>query len=229
MATEWLVFGGWSLPPDILSPIFGDNATYIDVNTLFEGIFSQEVLPENWDILIFDTIKNAAPDQLLNIAGWSTGAFFAYALSQRINPIKMVLLSATPSFCKRDGFMHGQDRSVVKAMRRQLTRNKTSVLKNFQLQCGLREYNSKAENYSARELDWGLQFLENISLLPLQKPLCLTHVFHGKEDAIVPYQAGESFAREIGAAKTILPGGHAFFLDDASMKTIKSELNTGEF
>jgi pimeloyl-ACP methyl ester carboxylesterase len=224
MANNWLVFGGWSLPPDILSPIFGDNATYFDINTLFERIFSQEALAENWDIIIFDTIKNTAPDQPLNIAGWSTGAFFAYALSQRINPKKTVLLSATPSFCKREGFIHGQDRSVVKVMRRQLARNKTSVLKNFQLQCGLHEYNPKAENYSVQELDWGLQFLENISLLPLQKSLCPTHIFHGKQDAIVPYLAGESFAREIGAAKTILPGGHAFFLDDASMGTIRQNV-----
>jgi pimeloyl-ACP methyl ester carboxylesterase len=105
-------------------------------------------------------------------------------------------------------------------MRRQLARNKISVLRNFQQQSGMSEYNSMAENYSVPELDWGLQFLEEISLLPLQKPLCPTQIFHGEEDAIIPYQAGESFAHETGAAKTILPGGHAFFLDDASMRTI---------
>jgi len=224
MANKWLVFGGWSLPPDILSPIFGAHAIYLDVNELFGDIFIEEKQAENWNAILFNKLNPMLPNHPICIAGWSTGAFFAYALSGIVKPKKMFLLSASPSFCKREGFIHGQDRSVVKVMRRQLARNKTSVLKNFQLQCGLHEYNPKAENYSVQELDWGLQFLENISLLPLQKSLCPTHIFHGKQDAIVPYLAGELFAREIGAAKTILPGGHAFFLDDASMGTIRQNV-----
>ena len=224
MSNNWLVFGGWSLPPDILSPIFGNNSTYIDVNSLFGDIIIKETIRENWDEILFNKIKHAIPSQDINIAGWSTGAFFAYALTGSVKPQKMALLSASPSFCKRDGFMFGQDRSVIRVMRRQLRRNRISVLKNFQQQCGLNQYNPSSENYSTEELISGLHFLEGINLLPLQKPLCPTLLFHGKEDTVIPSLAGEFFAREIGAAKTILPGGHTFFLDDSNARCIRNAL-----
>jgi hypothetical protein len=224
MSNNWLVFGGWSLSPDILSPIFGNNSTYIDVNSLFGDIIIKETLKENWNEIIFDKIKQVIPRQDINIAGWSTGAFFAYALTGSVKPQKMALLSASPSFCKRDGFMFGQDRSVIRVMRRQLRRNRISVLENFQQQCGSNNYNAVSDKYSVDELDQGLQFLEHVFLSPLQKPLCPTLLFHGKEDAIIPWRAGEFFAREIGAAKTILSGGHAFFLDDSNALFVRNAL-----
>jgi esterase/lipase len=225
MSIKWLVFGGWSLPPGILSPIFGDNAIYIDVNSLFGDIVFGETLYENWNAVIFDAIKRAIPDQPVNIAGWSTGAFFAYALSGSIKPQKMVLLSASPSFCKRDGFNFGQEKSVITVMQRQLKRNKFSVLENFRNQCGLIEYNAASENCSTEELTSGLNFLKKINLLPLKKPLPPTLLFHGKEDAIVPCLAGEFFAEEIGATKTILSGGHTFFLKDSNALFIRNTIN----
>ena len=228
MSGHWLVFGGWSLPPNILSPIFGNNSTYIDVNPLFGELFIEKALRKNWTAIIFDKIRQVVPNQPVNIAGWSTGAFFAYALSAVMKPQRMLLLSASPSFCKRDGFVHGQDIGVIKVMRRQLTRNKISALINFQKQCGLDEYNPASENYSTEDLASGLRFLEQINLLPLHKPLCPTLLFHGEEDAIIPYQAGEFFARETGAAKTILSGEHTFFLDHSNALFIRNVV-TAEF
>ena len=224
MSNNWLVFGGWSLPPDILSPIFGNNSTYIDVNSLFGDIIIKETLKENWNEIIFDKIKQVIPRQDINIAGWSTGAFFAYALTGSVKPQKMALLSASPSFCKRDGFIFGPDRGVVRAMRRQLKRNKFSVLENFQQQCGLKNHTGLSDKYSVKELDLGLQFLENIYLHPLQKPVCPTLLFHGKEDAIIPCEAGEFLARETGAANTILPGGHVFFLEASNALFVRNAL-----
>jgi hypothetical protein len=224
MPDKWLVFGGWSLPPEILSPVFGDSATYIDLNPMFCDIIINETLKENWNEIIFNKIKQIIPRQDINIAGWSTGAFIAFALSGWVKPQKMALLSASPSFCKRDGFIFGPDRSVVKAMRRQLRRNRISTLENFHEQCGLNNKTGLSDKYSVEELDLGLQFLEHIFLFPLQKPLCPTLLFHGKEDAIIPWRAGEFFAREIGATKTILSGGHVFFLDDSNTLSIRNAL-----
>jgi len=97
-------------------------------------------------------------------------------------------------------------------MRRQLRRNRISGLKNFQRQCGLNNYNAVSDKYVRHELEQGLQFLEHI-FFPPAKPLSNTAV-SCKEDAIIPFQAGEFLAREIGATKAILTGGHTFFLDD---------------
>ncbi|MGB7569270.1 MAG: alpha/beta hydrolase [Chitinivibrionales bacterium] len=225
MQSKWLVFGGWSLPPDILSPVFSNEATYVDVNKLFLDIIAEKCLKDTWVEIISDKTAHLIAKAPVCIAGWSTGAFLAYALSTIIKPQKMILLSASPSFCKRAGFVHGQDSAVIKVMRRQLTRNKLSVLENFQKQCGLDQYIRLAENYSAEELTSGLHFLEKINLLPLKKPLCPTLLFHGKEDAIIPSKAGEFFARETGAAKTILPGGHVFFLDDSNALLIRNAVD----
>lgn len=225
MNNHWLVFGGWSLPPEILSPVFGNEATYIDVNRLFTHIFAEDRLRENWAQIIFTTIKHVIPNRIVHFAGWSTGAFFAYAFSSIVKPQKMLLLSVSPSFCKRDDFVHGQDSVVVKAMRRQLTRDKFQVFRNFQKQCGLEVYDAASEKYSLEELTSGLRFLEQISLMPLGKTTCPTFLFHGKEDAIIPWQAGDFFADETGAAQTILPGGHVFFLDDSNALVVRNAMN----
>jgi len=224
MHDKWLVFGGWSLPPDIVSPVFGNEATYVDVNKLFLDIIAEERLRDAWIEIISGKTAHLIANPPVCIAGWSTGAFFAYALSDILKPQKMILFSASPSFCKRDGFIHGQDIGVLKAMRRQLTRNKIPVLNNFQKQCGLTQYNRAGENYASEELTSGLHFLEKINLLPLKKPLCPTLLFHGKEDAVIPSKAGEFFAGETGAAKTILPGGHVFFLDDSNASFIRNAI-----
>jgi esterase/lipase len=225
MTHDWLVFGGWSMPPEMLSSIFGNNAVYIDVNTLFVEILQEEKIIDNWDNVVLDKIKGFLKSPIVNIAGWSTGAFFAYTLCARLNPKHLVLLSATPSFCKRDDFAFGQNPTVLKLMRKQLKRSKLSVLKDFQIQCGCKEYSPLAERYSQQELIAGLQYLENICLFPLHKPPCAVQLFHGKEDAIIPYEAAEFLAQELGVAKTILSGGHTFFLDDEAAALIRTEIN----
>jgi hypothetical protein len=225
MPDKWLVFGGWSLPPHLLSPVFGNEATYIDVNRLFPDIIAKESLLENWKEITFNKIKHLIPNWPVHISGWSTGAFFAYALSGIIKNQRLLLLSASPSFCKRDGFIHGLDSGVLKVMRRQLARDKISVLKNFKKQCGLDEYNAASEKYSTEELASGLHFLEQINLQPLHKTPCPTLLFHGKEDAIISCQAGEFLAQEIGAAKTILSGGHTFFLDGSNAWCIRNAMD----
>ncbi len=66
-------------------------------------------------------------------------------------------------------------------------------------------------NYSKEVLVDGLHFLEQASVLPVTPLPCPALFMHGREDAIVPVQAGRLFARALGAELEEYEGGHAFF------------------
>jgi len=220
MAGKWIVFGGWSLPATMLLPLFGSESIYIDVNDHFLALAQKEKLIERWPAILHDAVKEIAAGPGACIAGWSTGAFFAYSMAGLLHPRRLALLSASLSFCTRGEFHFGQECSALKIMRRQLRRNKTAVLKDFQKKCGLPEFCKESENYSTEALNAGLVFLEEVDVSLLSKPLCPTTIFHGREDAIIPYQAGEVLSKELGEQITIFPGGHAFFMDTNVQKTV---------
>jgi surfactin synthase thioesterase subunit len=224
MEPKWVVFGGWSLPPEMLKPLFGEQSIYIDVNHLFHQVINNDALIDRWPDRLLDAVMPLLPDNELRLAGWSTGSFFAYALAGLLQPSRLALLSGSLSFCNQGGYRFGQETSTLKIMRRQLKRDRISVLKDFQHQCGLSDYSPFAEKYSPEALFAGLVFLEHVDMSQFPKPLCTTHVFHGKEDAIIPFRAGEFLAKEIGAKIAILPGGHVFFMDEKVQETIKRKI-----
>ena len=169
MDNRWLVLGGWSLSPTILHPIFGMAADYIDVNLIMPKLLdNNNVLKNNWQVVLHHEIQNTTGGSFCGIAGWSTGAFCAYALRQYFPLYSTVLISSAPSFCTRDNFKYGQNPQVVKVMRRQLHRDKTAVLESFWQQCGFSDnYPLLRAEYSIETLNAGLLFLEQVSLLPL--------------------------------------------------------------
>ena len=222
METKWVVFGGWSLPPEMLKPLFGEQSIYIDVNHLFHQVINNDALIDRWPDRLLDAVMPLLPDNELRLAGWSTGSFFAYALAGLLQPSRLALLSGSLSFCNQGEYRFGQEISRLKIMRRQLKRDRISVLKDFQHQCGLSDYSLSAEIYSPEALLAGLVFLEHADISHLPKTTCPTYLFHGKDDAIIPVFAGEFIAKEIGAKITILPGGHVFFKDEKVQETIKN-------
>lgn len=222
MGKPWLVFGGWAVSPDILRPVFGEESVYVDINEMMPLLFDDERLSENWA----DTVKKKVDEYLTmditGISGWSTGAIMACGLAQLVKVKKLVLLSATPSFCRREGFRFGQRSSIVQAMVNNLKDKNNSVVKDFLIQSGLRENQIMTKVYEEQALAKGLRFLEKVNLVgALKKTECETLVVHGRGDKIIPYHAGEALAGIMGAECKLLDGGHAFFVEHAAeMKKI---------
>ena len=63
----------------------------------------------------------------------------------------------------------------------------------------------------------GLEFLEKVNLMPhLKKQNFHSIVLHGKDDRVVPFEAGEALAKAIAAEFVPMSGGHSFFLDQSA-------------
>ena len=223
MDKRWLVLGGWSLPPDILRPLFGEGAEFIDINVIMEKLIDGAgSLNRNWHLILRRSIQQQTQETFSGLAGWSTGAFCAYALRQYFPLCGTLLISAAPSFCSRDDFPFGKNPSIIKIMRRQLQQNKEAVLESFWKQCGFTEdYLQPVQtNYSADTLQSGLLFLEQVSLLPLCKTDAPLHLFHGTNDAIIPVAGARIFEEAAGASAHYYPGNHVFFLEQNAQHDI---------
>jgi pimeloyl-ACP methyl ester carboxylesterase len=222
MGKPWLVFGGWAIPPQILQPVFGEKSVYLDINEMMPLLFDHEKLIENWANAVNKKVDEYLGMDIAGIAGWSTGAIMACGLVQQVQVKRLVLLSATPSFCRRNGFRFGQRSSIVQMMINKLKDKNNSVVKDFLIQCGLQANESEKKAYAEEVMVKGLVFLEKANLLDgLKKTEARTVVIHGKEDSIIPWQAGEALAEMIGAEFVSCSGGHVFFVEHAAeMKKI---------
>lgn len=215
MVDRWLVFGGWGIGPKLLQPLFGASAIYVDVNPLMPSLFDGETLLSHWVSKVERTFENELATANA-VAGWSTGAIIAGALALRCEPHKLVLLSATPSFCRRENFRSGWKTAVLDAMRQRLQKNKYTVLHDFLVTAGLSPNVFDSVQYDVNSLVAGLRFLEQANLLPvLEKLRCSSLVINGAEDSIVPMAAGKVLADAIGARFAEVKGDHAFFLGPA--------------
>jgi pimeloyl-ACP methyl ester carboxylesterase len=214
MADRWLVFGGWAISPRILRSVFREESMYVDSNKLMSLLVNKEALVDNWEKIIEKEVEHCLSGDVAGIAGWSTGAIVACALAQRLHAEKLVLLSATPSFCRRKGFRFGWKPGVLQDMREQLYRKDNMVVEDFLLRAGVPETFRLTVPCDEQTLAAGLSFLEQVNLLPaLVKPACRVTVLHGREDNIVPYKAGEVIAEMLGTKCQAFEGGHAFFAE----------------
>jgi surfactin synthase thioesterase subunit len=210
----WLIFGGWAFSPDILRPVFGDDARYVDSNTLMPYIVDDETLRGDWVDVVCKAVASFVPEQPFGIAGWSTGAIIAWAVAARLKAEKVVLLSATPSFCSREEFKSGWRASILHSMREKLSTNANKVVADFRERCGCTNP-APADTFTQAQLRAGLIFLEYANLLPLSKTSMPARLLHGSDDRIVSIDAGRSFAEQTGIAIDEYAGGHVFFLTNA--------------
>jgi pimeloyl-ACP methyl ester carboxylesterase len=212
MAKRFLVFGGWGVGPDILRPLFGETSKYVDVNKLMPALFDGEILLPDWAA----ALRHAFAKEIAEadgLAGWSTGALIACGLALLTNPQRLVLISATPSFCRRDKFGFGWKPAVLRAMRERLATVGNSVVSDFVRAAGLPVDYASSSTYDALTLATGLHFLEQASLLPvLTKVRFPVVAIHGREDGIVPFRAGEALSEALGGDFRLVEGGHGFFV-----------------
>jgi surfactin synthase thioesterase subunit len=218
MLNHWTVFGGWAMPPQVLLPIFSDFDSFIDINKLMDNIIINEQLVEDWASKLLPLLftDNSQPCYL---AGWSTGAIIATALAQIIKPKALILFAPTHSFCRHESHLHGTRPSVLKAMIGEIQIKKDLVLEQFFTRCGIHSFQS-TEDYSVKELQNGLFFLLQVHLSKLLPLECPVICFHGKNDLIIPIEAGRDISKAIGGTMYEIDGPHAFY--QKSNQEIKS-------
>jgi predicted esterase len=218
MDKNWVVFGGWAIEPQILEPIFGHKAIYLDINLIIQDIIQDCRLMDNWAQYLYNQHIAPLPEPIF-LGGWSTGAIIALALANQSKAKELVLLSSTQSFCRRPGFPHGTRPSVLSLMRNQLDENHQTVLNQFLTRCGINSYESKS-HYSVNQLKNGLFFLEQADLTGLDRFTGTGIAFHGNHDLVIPVEAGRLASANAGCTFQELEGTHSFFIQHS--ETIKS-------
>ncbi|MCU0609255.1 MAG: alpha/beta hydrolase [Chitinispirillaceae bacterium] len=214
MARKWIVFGGWGVNASLLAPLFGSGATIIDTNSIMLNLIEHDLLVPDWQERCGTFIRPLLPDGPCSIAGWSTGAIIAAACAAKISPSAGVFIAATPSFCRRPEFTHGQKPVVLRAMREQLVRDYAALTASFHEQCGIGMGDRKQAGvpHGTASLTAGLFFLEQANLLPVSTFAFPSLFLHGKDDSIIPVSAGRTMAESAGGKFVEFDGPHAFFM-----------------
>lgn len=208
-----IVFGGWAVKPEILKPTFREDACYIDVNEIMPKLFDSHLLKKDWVKIVLSECQLTNSNIPNTIVGWSTGAMFAYSIARVICPQKLILLSATPRFCRKDGYRFGVRESTLDQMINTLSNDPQNVLNSFYERCGL-QYDSKSiPSYTIEQLKCGLLFLKQADLHPLESLQIKPQFFHGCDDQIIPKEAAIYFCSQVGGVYTQLAGSHAFFTE----------------
>ncbi|MDR0330525.1 MAG: hypothetical protein LBH93_02295 [Chitinispirillales bacterium] len=209
-----VAFGGWAVSADILRDVFdgcGMDVNYIDVNRIMPKLFNADRLRDDWAEVVIDAYRLTDADAPTLIAGWSTGAMFAYAVSRIIPSQKLALISATPCFCRKEDFRFGVRQSAIDQMIGALYRDSSSVLQPFYERCGLEYHSGLIPDYTIDELASGLMFLKQADLRPLIAPSIQPIFYHGKNDQIIPLAASKYFCEQTNGVFMEVDGGHAFF------------------
>ncbi len=153
-----------------------------------------------------ERVKASGEGELVGI-GWSLGAkvLIRAVTEHRIALKGLVLVGATPSFVKREGFPHGQSPLLVKRMLADLKCSPQQTLKRFyRLNFTERElstpsavgflsmYDSAPEGFGLEDM---ARALETLMEVDLRDALCRIRlpvlVLHGTEDAVCPPACAE--------------------------------------
>jgi hypothetical protein len=205
-----LVVGGWGVVPTILESCFSSPAIYIDCNPLMPLIINNGLLKTDWIEILLDRMHTFHEGDI-DLAGWSTGAIIALALSNYLKPHSLTLLSGTLSFCRRDGYRHGIRSSVLSSMIQNLTTDPAGVVSQFYKTCGLDILPPKPLPWTPSMLIDGLHFLGQVDIRNCVCSGKSVHVFHGKDDSVIPFAAGELVADHCDTKIQMINSTHAFF------------------
>jgi len=221
VADQVVVLGGWGVDTDVLRPVFGDDARYIDTTALLPHLVTCNTIHPDWPVITARILEPYRSPGFV-LAGWSTGALLAYGAAPFLSPSRLQLASATLSFCRTASFRHGMRPSVIAAMKYRLKSTPQNVLDEFSVNCGFPEKTSQKKNIrNTTALVDGLTFLEQAQLGAQPVPECRITMLHGNRDRIIPPEAGRIMSSHCGAGFTLLEGPHACFINNIEkMKTI---------
>lgn len=204
-----VVLGGWAFSPRILSPIFGPDAIYVDINPLMPKLTTANSVRENWQSTVAEVITERGGNTIELLAGWSAGAIMALGAVELIRPRTLALFSPTLSFCESSVNPHGWSPTVVKSMIRQMKTDPEAVLQEFRAKCDP-PGPLMLSGCTTQDLIAGLRFLLH-AVVDLPDFEGRATIVNGSEDLIVPEQSSECVEPLTEDIQSVNEG-HLFFL-----------------
>jgi pimeloyl-[acyl-carrier protein] methyl ester esterase len=200
-----ILVSGWAHTASDMAPLASVLAQRFDVHTTSPGDLSSGA-SSYADALLSLTSGVEGP---LLLAGWSMGAMIALEAVARLSlpAQKLVILSGTARFCADDGYTAGVPPQNLRALKAGLRRNPASALASFYRDVALpRALTAEASERKvadataagAAALDNGLQYLRDTDLRnTLDRIQIPVLALHGRQDCIVPWQAGEMLCKRL--------------------------------
>ncbi len=178
------------------------------------------------------TLAQLPEDEKVIAIGWSLGAkaLIDLAASGDSRLRAIVLIGASPSFIKRDGFPHGQSKALTRRMLMDFKKNDSETLARFyrlnftsdelegkEARNFLKLYKKRPTEFDPIGIATALQALIEIDIRgKLDKIRIPTLLIHGEQDAVTPVAAAEYISKNIKKAKLIRfpKAGHAPFITE---------------
>lgn len=176
------------------------------------------------DDLLAELVELTPP---FTLCGWSLGAMLAMLAATRFpeKVEKLILISATPNFMKRNDWPSGVPLNMIDKLGSGIRVDPVTALRRFitifnQNDTNAREVARKLTDVSSApisSLEAGLDILKHTDLRPIVHDIRQpTLLLHGAHDTLMPVSAAEWLQKNIRkSVLAVLPGAsHAPFLSD---------------
>lgn len=170
------------------------------------------------------------------VVGWSAGGIVALEVACE-NPDLfegLVLIGTTPKFCTGDGYPWGRAARNVRAMVLQIRKDPKAVLYRFfqdvswpvvESESYLNEKVTAAYHIGIEHLVHGLEYLRTMDLRDKLKAVQIpTLIIHGREDRIVPWQAGAWLNNSLPNSSIIIHEGVGHDIPERRPVVLASEM-----
>ncbi len=228
-----LFIHGWATDSRVWSPVLDGFGEPILCSLPGHGIARRWQQPglEPAVALLVETLNSVEGDSIVGI-GWSLGAkvMLKAVVDGRVNLRGIILVGATPSFVKREGFPHGQPPPLVRRMLMDLKASPVETLRRFyplnftgrelstpRAKRFLSTYGFGPEGFEPEDVACALKALMDVDLREtLGRVRLPVLILHGTEDGVCPPGSAEYLKGKIdGAGLEWFCGcGHAPFVTE---------------
>ena len=172
------------------------------------------------------------------VVGWSAGGIVGLEMTCE-NPESLkglVVIGAAPRFCSAEEYPWGVSTRNVRAMIMEIRKNSRAVLNRFfqdvtwpavESESCRNEKMDAARNMGIEHLVHGLEYLRKMDLRERLKGVEIpVLIIHGREDRIVPWQAGALLSRSLSNSHIIIHEGVGHDIPARRPVVIASQIRT---
>lgn len=205
MKPHSILISGWAHPAESLLPL-ADHLSSWSVPHL---------LPPD-PLVLRETLETYSGEEKIFLAGWSLGGLLALeaALSSPKGVAGLVLVNATARFCRDKDYPSGTPEAELRALTRAVRRTPAATIAGFLANAAKPYHHEDAEHRDRTQAalalgsDVLLRGLDRLAATDLRNQLPRLHcpllAVHGREDAVIPWQASEYITHNVPHGKLVL-------------------------